>query len=78
MAAHETTNYNETPLEPPDAAVAIKVTTGTMANWRYQGVGPVYHRVGARKIVYYPSDLRDYVAKGRRRSTSDSAPQGPV
>ena len=73
--ATSSTNYDETPLLPPEAAVDLKVKLGTMANWRYLGTGPTFHRIGSRKIVYYPSDLRAYAAKGRRRSTSESAPR---
>jgi len=51
-------------LSEKEAAVFYHVHRQTIANWRFQGKGPAYHKIG-RKVVYYEKDLREYLARGR-------------
>lgn len=55
-------------LTPKQAAelLGLSKKTGaqTLANWRYAGRGPNYHKIG-RKVVYFENDLNSYVDKSR-------------
>jgi hypothetical protein len=42
-------------LTPVEAAKVLKVSINTLSNWRVQGFGPQFRKVG--KLVRYPSDL---------------------
>lgn len=43
-----------------EAAFALGVSAKTLANWRSNGFGPAYIKIGNR--VYYPiSDLKEWV-----------------
>ena len=46
------------------AAKHIGVHPRTMDNWRSQGRGPTYIRVGSRRIVYRIEDLEKYLEAG--------------
>jgi len=37
-------------------------STGTLANWRYRGVGPKWIKIG-RAVLYRRADLNDYIAR---------------
>ena len=41
-------------------ALEIIATRGTMAQWRHQGTGPRYVRLGGR-VLYRGADLNDYL-----------------
>jgi hypothetical protein len=47
------------------------VSTAYLNKLRVTGEGPVFIRLG-RRIVYDSGDLDDWLAAGRRRSTSDA------
>lgn len=47
-------------LLPEEAAEILRCNVGTMANWRSQGKGPHYIRMGSL-IRYKASDLHDFV-----------------
>lgn len=56
----ETTNmFNET-----GASLFLGVARQTMANWRSQRRGPVYHKL-SRRVVYRLSDLEDFIQSCR-------------
>jgi predicted DNA-binding transcriptional regulator AlpA len=54
-------------LTPPQVAKLLQVHPATLANWRHQGKGPAYVRLGngPRKMVRYPSQAVDAWIKGR-------------
>jgi hypothetical protein len=52
------------------AAEYCGVSTAYLNKLRVTGEGPVFIRLG-RRIVYDSGDLDDWLAAGRRRSTSD-------
>lgn len=52
-----------------DAALALGVTVGTLANWRVRGCGPQFVRIGG-KIGYRDEDLEAFIKAGIRTSTS--------
>jgi hypothetical protein len=41
----------------------------TLANWRYQGVDPKYHKIGGA-VRYKVEDLNDFMEKGRIKTDS--------
>ena len=43
-----------------DPALAILATRGTMSQWRHQGTGPRYTRLG-RRVLYLGKDLNDFL-----------------
>ena len=62
---------DDNPLLTTDAAAAyVGMARQTLAEKRVSGESPPYHKVG-RRVMYYRKDLDAWLAKGRRRSTSD-------
>ena len=51
-------------LRRDQAARFLGLATGTLANWASAGVGPSYHRVGGRTVVYERAELRRFLAGG--------------
>jgi len=51
------------------AAQMLGTKAKTMANWRYQGIGPKFIKVG-RLVKYDPDDLQAYREARRVGSTS--------
>ena len=56
-------------LDTDDAAQVLHCAPATLAKKRVTGGGPTYVKVGAR-VIYMPSDLREYIARNRRETTS--------
>src|SRR5688572_16803395 len=56
-----------------DAAEDLGLAPKTLANWRYQGRGPRYLKLGQR-VVYEQAELDAFKAANTRRSTSDRPP----
>lgn len=56
-------------LRADEAAAFLKVTRGTLANWRSAGKGPRYCRWG-QTIRYRRSDLELWLADGAARSVA--------
>jgi len=51
-------------LNETGASVFLGVARQTMANWRSQCRGPVYHKL-SRRVVYRVSDLEDFIESCR-------------
>lgn len=49
-------------LLPKEAAERLRVTIGTLSNWRVQGAGPRFIKVG-RKVLYPLSEIEAYEKK---------------
>lgn len=60
-------------LDTEAAALRLGVPKRTLEDWRLNGIGPRYVRVGRRCVRYRPEDLRAYVqdlpAGGPHRET---------
>ncbi|MFF0184905.1 helix-turn-helix domain-containing protein [Streptomyces sp. NPDC005244] len=53
-------------LTPQEVAARLRVHPGTLANWRYQGVGPRYRKLTEAKnspVRYALGDVEDYMAR---------------
>lgn len=55
-------------LTPEDVAGIMQVTVNTLQNWRYNGRGPVFSRVGGI-IRYTRSDINRFVSDSRQTIT---------
>jgi len=51
------------------AAEALGLSARTLQRWRVQGTGPAYVKLGKR-VGYTEDDLREYVGRVRRTSTT--------
>ena len=60
-------------LSPAEAATRLGVESSTLANWRWNGSGPAYLKVGGR-VRYRLSDLADWLDQQTRTSTSAGSP----
>jgi predicted DNA-binding transcriptional regulator AlpA len=60
-----------TTVPPEDAARRLGIEESTLANWRWNGRGPRYVRVG-RRVRYRLADLAEWLDQQTRRSTSDA------
>lgn len=58
-------------LDPPAAAQRLGLVAGTLANWRFRGIGPRFVRVN-RQIRYDPRDLDAWVDERKVNSTSEA------
>jgi excisionase family DNA binding protein len=47
-------------LWPEQVAEMLGLPTGTLANWRYQGRGPAFVKIG-RHVRYRRSDVADWI-----------------
>ena len=48
-------------LTEREASVFLRISIGTLGNWRSAGKGPVYCKVGGYAVRYSSEDLRDFV-----------------
>ncbi|GAB5388408.1 MAG: hypothetical protein Alpg2KO_13760 [Alphaproteobacteria bacterium] len=62
-------NPQECLLDQHQTAKYLALSPKTLANWRTQGKGPEYHKIGGR-IRYRQSDLDAYVNRCRYANTS--------
>ena len=54
-----------------ETALSLRLAEGTVANWRVQGRGPAFVRIGG-KVCYRDEDIEAFIAGGFRRSTSET------
>jgi predicted DNA-binding transcriptional regulator AlpA len=59
-------------LRTQDAAHFVGVSPHTLEKHRHFGTGPKFSKIGGR-IIYAVSDLREWVERGAKRSTSDAS-----
>jgi hypothetical protein len=54
-------------LTPKEVSQVYGLNVGTLANWRYQKIGPRYYRVhsggtaGSRKVIYMLDDIEAWI-----------------
>jgi len=53
------------------AAELLDLRVKTLRRWRWAGKGPHFVKLGSA-VRYRPSDLAEFIAAGRRTSTSDT------
>jgi predicted site-specific integrase-resolvase len=57
-------------LNQAEAAQLLGLSPNTLRRWRHEGRGPTWVRLEGA-VRYAPEALDEFVAAGRRRSTSD-------
>ena len=66
MSGMECIEGRESLLTPVDVAKELGIPTSTLANWRYQGLGPRYLHIG-RHVRYLVEDVDDWIRTQRVR-----------
>ena len=56
---------NQTYHRPKAVEERYGISTGTLANWRSQGIGPRYVKLGVRAIGYGQLDLEDWISRSQ-------------
>ena len=59
----------QTNLTPEETAQRLRTTVGTLANWRVQGKGPKFIKVG-RKVLYPVTKVLAYEVEQLRQNTA--------
>ena len=54
-----------------ETAERLNSAPGTLENWRVQGRGPAFVRIGG-KVCYRDEDIEAFITNGIRRSTSET------
>ena len=57
-------------LNTPQAAAILGLSPRTLERYRVTGEGPVFAKLG-RRVCYARADIENWVARRRKRSTSD-------
>jgi hypothetical protein len=61
-------------MTPDEVADLIRITPSQLAQWRYEGNGPTFVKIG-RAVRYRRDDVMAYVRDRRRSGTSDASPR---
>lgn len=59
-----------------EAAALLRLAVATLRRWRWSGDGPRFAKIG-RAVRYDPRELRGYVERRTRSSTSDDGNTAP-
>ena len=54
--------YGDGLLSPEEAAARLRCSAYTLANWRRDGCGPKWRRIGPKRVAYTVGDLNDFLA----------------
>jgi predicted DNA-binding transcriptional regulator AlpA len=66
----------ETLLLPKQAAEKLKLTAATLQRYRSEGGGPLFVKIGRRRVAYRNSDLSEWLAARTANSTADAKSRG--
>jgi predicted DNA-binding transcriptional regulator AlpA len=58
-------------IDEKEAAHLLGTAVATLRNWRSQGTGPKFRKIGLRLVRYYRSDLVDFIEDD---TSKDAAP----
>ena len=58
-------------LTTEEVAEILRATPATVANWRWLGTGPPYHKKKGR-VLYRQSELEAWIESGRKTSASNA------
>lgn len=61
---------------PRDAAPKVGASEAALQKWRTEGTGPVFVKLGKRKVGYRASDLRNWLESRAAVSTADAYERG--
>jgi predicted DNA-binding transcriptional regulator AlpA len=54
-----------------ETAARLGLAEATLANWRVQGKGPAFVKIGS-KVVYPDENIDAFITSGHRRATSET------
>lgn len=63
---------NSMNLTPKEAAERLRLSTGTLSNWRVRGDGPSFIKLGS-KVLYPLAEVEAYEKRQLRRNTTGAA-----
>jgi predicted DNA-binding transcriptional regulator AlpA len=58
-------------MSPDQVSEETGITKGHLAQLRYMGKGPSYHKISAKKILYKESDIKNWLESTSRTTTSN-------
>jgi len=65
-----TTNTQEPDFTPEEVATMYSISTRLLREWRHEGLGPVFRKIGHRTIRYPAASTREYFEGLVRQSAS--------
>jgi hypothetical protein len=69
--AHPTSWHPDDLLTSSELAGSLKISERTPENWRLNGAGPPFIRVGGRRVLYRWRDVLEYLEARRFSSTTE-------
>lgn len=60
----------ERPMDEAETSIFAKWSRRSLQRGRQTGEGPPYHRLGKRRVVYYPSEVLAWLNSRRHLSTT--------
>jgi len=63
-------------LRAVEAALYLRVSRSTLAKWRMNGAGPLYHRCGPRIVYYYRDEIDAWLTDCDRQVDLDQPKAG--
>lgn len=63
-------------LRVPEAAEVLRVAPGTLRNWRVQGFGPRFVKMGSR-VMYSQASIDAFIQSRERAATDDRSKRAP-
>jgi hypothetical protein len=74
--ANTSINPERINLTPAEAASRLRMSKGSLANWRNKGQGPAFIKFNHRKVLYPLVELIRFEESRLRTSTSQAAVEG--
>jgi predicted DNA-binding transcriptional regulator AlpA len=69
-------NNDRKRLRAIEAADYLRVSRSTLAKWRINGTGPVFHRCGPRIVYYFQDEIEHWLKDCDSGAASVSGPTG--
>lgn len=69
---YQNNRSNSMHLTPQEVAVRLRLSTGTLSNWRVRGDGPRFVKMG-RKVLYPLVEIEAFEARQLRVSTAQQS-----
>ena len=63
-------------LSTVQAGKLLGLSPLTMKEMRHRGDGPIFIKLGPKRVAYLYADILTWIESRRRRSTSDCGPEG--
>lgn len=60
-------------IDPPELGKRLGKSTAALANWRYQGLGPRFIKLGPKAVRYRVRDVEAWLDEQTRQQTGSAA-----